>query len=368
VSGSPRPRYIILTAGYGEGHNSAAAHLAYALEPYADTHVLDPCHSGAPRINHLLRIFYRIVTTHFPKIWKKIYDSTETQDFSNQKLPFMRGPESYLEEQISTLRPDGIICTYPLYPYFCERIFEAHPRVPIFTAVTDSIEVNGAWRNSPSDFFLLTDNVTKEYLIKQSMPVEKLVVTGFAVHPRFSSGFPLQSDSSIEPFKVLYFPTAKKPHVRRIIRAILQSDPRTEVTVVMGKNVRLLYSRAKSLTKEFPARVKLKGWTRKVPELLMEHHLVIGKAGGATVHEAIAAQCPMLIHHLVPGQEEGNLELLKHIGGGQLTESAADVRATLADLLADDAAGWRKMKQHLTRHAKPAASQKAAQFILSHTR
>ena len=34
-------------------------------------------------------------------------------------------------------------------------------------------------------------------------------------------------------------------------------------------------------------RVRIIGWTRKIPRLLNSHHLVIGKAGGATVHEAI---------------------------------------------------------------------------------
>jgi len=29
-----------------------------------------------------------------------------------------------------------------------------------------------------------------------------------------------------------------------------------------------------------------------MPQLLMSHHLVIGKAGGAMVQEAIAAGCP----------------------------------------------------------------------------
>ena len=99
--------------------------------------------------------------------------------------------------------------------------------------------------------------------------------------------------------------------------------------------------------------------------LFYTHHLIIGKAGGATVHEAIAAECPMLVHHIVPGQEEGNIELLARLQTGSLATSATAIKESLNQLLADDAALWRSQKQRLTLHARPAAASEAADFILS---
>jgi processive 1,2-diacylglycerol beta-glucosyltransferase len=106
------------------------------------------------------------------------------------------------------------------------------------------------------------------------------------------------------------------------------------------------------------------GWTRRVPQLLCSHHLVIGKAGGATVHEAIAAQCPMLVHHLVPGQEEGNLQLLMMLGGGMLTETAHDVQLAMHGLLAQSAERWREMKHNLDAHHSDRGGENAAHVIL----
>jgi processive 1,2-diacylglycerol beta-glucosyltransferase len=103
-----------------------------------------------------------------------------------------------------------------------------------------------------------------------------------------------------------------------------------------------------------------------VPWLLEDHHLVVGKAGGATVHEAIAATCPMLIHHLVPGQEEGNLELLRLIGAGELATRPAELNQRLAAMLAADAAGWRDMKRALIRHDRNSGALAAVRFILDH--
>ena len=50
----------------------------------------------------------------------------------------------------------------------------------------------------------------------------------------------------------------------------------------------------------------------------MTHHVVVSKAGGATTQEAIAARCPMVVNQVVPGQEEGNCELLLRHGAGAL--------------------------------------------------
>jgi processive 1,2-diacylglycerol beta-glucosyltransferase len=132
----------------------------------------------------------------------------------------------------------------------------------------------------------------------------------------------------------------------------------------MGKNFRSLQSRARELKAAYPGRVKLLGWTRKVPQLLNKHHLVIGKAGGATVHEAIAARCPMLIHHLVPGQEEGNLQLLQQLGAGDLAENPKDLTQAVSSILANDAAKWRKMKTSLAEHNCNDGAITAARFIL----
>jgi processive 1,2-diacylglycerol beta-glucosyltransferase len=73
----------------------------------------------------------------------------------------------------------------------------------------------------------------------------------------------------------------------------------------------------------------------------------------------------MLIHHLVPGQEEGNLRLLEAIGAGSLADTPASISSATRDLLADQAAAWRKMKQALARHGRNSGALHAAKFILS---
>lgn len=360
---------LILTAGFGEGHNSAARNLAAAMEQKCVCKVADPCAKGAPFVSNLIQNVYRYITTRHPLLWKRVYDSTEERDFSKQTFPPLRNAENCLSEEIQNFKPDAIVSTYPLYPYFLERIQnELGLNIPVFTVVTDSIEINTAWTKAPTNHFIVSDEVTRKSIIDKGVAKSKIHALGFPVHPIFSNIPKLTSHSPLDPFKILYFPTAKKPHVRRVMRAVLDpSLPTTELTVVLGGNFRRLYSRANEIKKQYPKRVKLKGWTRLVPELLSSHHLVIGKAGGATVHEAIAAHCPMLVHHLVPGQEEGNLTLLQQLEGGELIEDEKKLTNYIHSLTTNEGAKWKKMKENLQQAAQPTAAENIAEFVLKKT-
>lgn len=364
---SQQPRILIVTAAFGEGHNSAARNLSLALTASGVPNIVsDPCLESAPHSTAVLQWGYRLVTTHFPSIWERIYKGTDNCDFSEPRLPLMRQPESFLQGLVDNYKPSAVVSTYPLYPYFLKRTFvESGTRLPVFTVVTDSIEINASWLKSPTDYFLVTDEVTMERMRSWGIHSEKMIPTGFPVNPKFSSLQPLPENDPCDPFRILYFPTAKKPFVRRHSRALLESSPKVHLTIVMGRNFRRLYSRASELKKEFPGRVRLLGWTKKVPELLNKHHLVVGKAGGATVHEAIAARCPMLIHHLVPGQEEGNLQLLQKIGAGDLAETPTELTNTMNDILNHDARKWREMKAALEKHDCNDGAIRASKFILS---
>lgn len=363
----PMPaRILICTAAFGEGHNSAARNLALALQAAgAEARVTDPCMLGAPVSTKWICKAYRIITTRAPRLWYRVYLKTDEVDFTRQRFPLMRKPERKLGELVEEWKPDAVVATYPLYPYFLERLLDGQADPPaIFTVVTDSIEINAAWLKAPTGEWIVSDPYTRAAMIKSGLPAERLIDTGFPVHPDFSRLEPVPADDRCEPFRVLYFTTGRRLQVRRISKAILQSSPRTQITIVLGRNVRHLWRKAKEIRDAFPGRVKLKGWTRKVPALLTSHHLVVGKAGGATVHEAIAARCPMLVHHLVPGQEEGNLRLLETIGAGSLAESPEALRSAVADLLADDAALWRAMKRKLAVHGRNAGAIAAARHIL----
>ena len=61
-------------------------------------------------------------------------------------------------------------------------------------------------------------------------------------------------------------------------------------------------------------RVRVLGFTDKVPELMNISCLVVSKPGGLTTTETLASNLPMIIINPIPGQEEENAEFLEQSG------------------------------------------------------
>ncbi|MEM6822485.1 MAG: hypothetical protein AAF558_11160, partial [Verrucomicrobiota bacterium] len=77
------------------------------------------------------------------------------------------------------------------------------------------------------------------------------------------------------------------------------------------------------------------------------HHLLISKAGGATVQEAIAAGCPILINQVVPGQEEGNYELIKQNEAGTFASSPEQILERARYCFANNGEVWKKWRSNI---------------------
>src|SRR5205814_8682371 len=98
--------------------------------------------------------------------------------------------------------------------------------------------------------------------------------------------------------------------------------------------------------------------------LLASHHVLVSKAGGATVQEAIAAACPMIINQVVPGQEEGNAQLITQTNSGTVALSNDEVIATLTRTFAHYGKSLQAWSTHIAKISRPAASLEIARFLL----
>jgi processive 1,2-diacylglycerol beta-glucosyltransferase len=98
---------------------------------------------------------------------------------------------------------------------------------------------------------------------------------------------------------------------------------------------------------------------------MLESHLLISKAGGATVQEAIAACCPMIVNQVVPGQEEGNARLIQETQSGLLATTPATIIAAVEGAFADDARQWHEWSANIRRLSRPDASLEIARELLA---
>jgi processive 1,2-diacylglycerol beta-glucosyltransferase len=363
---------LILTAGYGEGHNAAARGLREGFQvaaPDVQVEVADPIDLAYGKLNTLAKKAYIKIVTKAPHIWTKFYDrlneSRWPRDEDSKVLTKLRDT---LKELIETRRPSVVVTTYPVYPFIIQHLYPdaAKRAFRLISVVTDSISVNSIWWRARSDLWVAPNELTAAVMRAGGVPADLVAPVGFPVSPRFIelAARPPATWTKGGPTRLLLMINHVKGAAADILSRLL-ATPGVAVTVVTGRDAVLKGSLTRLAAKSgWGDRAVILGWTTDIPDRLAAHHLVITKAGGATVQEAIAARCPLLINHVLPGQEEGNADLVVQSGFGMTTEGPVGVAGAVRAIFADNARIWRGWRENLMRSARPDAAVRIAKLIL----
>ncbi|MGO9478903.1 MAG: MGDG synthase family glycosyltransferase [Limisphaerales bacterium] len=360
-------KILVLTAGFGDGHNAAARSLRDAIELLdedARAEVLDLFADSYGMFNTFARKTYLGVVQYAPKLWGGIHSLLENPYVEKQLGGFTRLQHT-LEKVLAETQPDCVISTYPVYGHVIKKLYQNQHERPFrfITVITDSLNVNSAWYRAPGDYFCVANEATAEALRKGGVPDKQIKVLGFPVNPVFADPVAeLPAPVGKEPRRVLYIINTGKKKAGKAIDRLLKLDD-VLLTITVGRDPDLR-NKLIERTQKCADRVRILGWTNQMPELMMSHHLVISKAGGATVQEAIAARCPMIVNQVIPGQEEGNAELIWRFGLGAIAEKNREVAELVEGAFAKKAAQWSEWRDHLAKISRPAAALRIAELIL----
>lgn len=363
------PRILILTAGYGEGHNAAARALSTAFDRISGNGtaaVLDAFALASPKINALSRRLYLTVINDAPRVWSRIYGWIDHSNFVPRRLWLFRREIRLLARLIEETRPHAICCTYPLYAFFLEEIARQGTRLPpIYNVVTDSISIHSLWWRAACTGWFLPNPDSADVLLAAGIDPAAMHVCGFPVPDFFSVNAstlcPPDLASGARP-RVLHIINSGTHHAAETAQRLL-AETAWDVTCAVGRDEKLR-SRLLRQAAQHARAATILGWTDQIPRLLMTHHAVVSKAGGATTQEAIAALCPMIVNQIVPGQEEGNYELLRRHHAGALAETPDAVVAALHGAFADRGRIWREWRAALRPLARVDAADEIARRVL----
>jgi processive 1,2-diacylglycerol beta-glucosyltransferase len=231
-------------------------------------------------------------------------------------------------------------------------------------AITDSLSVNAIWYRCSADYFLLPNEPSAAILHRAGIPPEKTRTFGFPVSPEFAEpGIFRQPPSAQNGRRVLYLINARRSHAPELVVRLAGIDG-IQLTVAYGRDrrVRKAVEQVRNVSRH-PFRVV--GWSEELPRLLRSTHLLISKAGGATVQEAIAAGCPMIVNHVIPGQEEGNARYLVAMNCGAVALDDDAVVNAIESTFANNAARWHEWSRNIAPLGRPTAALDTAEFILS---
>ncbi len=358
-------RVLILTAGYGEGHNAAARGLAAALtEAGVEAEVRDLFRETYGRRQKFAERLYIECINRAAPIWAMVYRALDHTPLLRWTMPAMGALKRKFAEVLAERQPCAIASVYPVYGWLLDRIYpEKNPPFASHTIVTDSITVNSVWLKFRSDSWIVPNEATAAVVRNGMVPSERVHALGFPVPMKFAdSKIVRTAPGNSELLRVFYMVNHGHAVAARLVGRLLEI-PGIRLTVAYGKDEavgREIAGVAKAAGRE----IELHGWTPLVPDLLMQNHILIGKAGGAATQEAIAAKTPMIITKAVPGQEEGNARLIVENGCGALCETDDAIIETVTLAAADNAALWHRWHAAIAKLSRPDASRDIARFIL----
>lgn len=368
-SGRLNPRVLILTAGYGEGHNTAARCLAEAfrhLRPDLETEVVDPYGVCYGKTNDFVRRAYITAINKTPRLWRMVYWLMDKTPLVTSLQWTSAKMERWLADKLEREKPAVVCSTFPAYNFTLARIFRRGRTFPFVqgTIVTDSISINSLWIKGRSDVYYVPNADTARVVVEKGLPRGSVESLGFPVQLAFAL-----PERRVEPppleagrVRVLYILNSGKARAPQQVRCLLR-NPAIDLTLAVGRDEKLR-AQLEEITAAQSDRVTFVGWTDQMPQLLMSHHVLITKAGGATVQEALAAGCPLLLNQVVPGQEEGNWFLIRDNDWGALEGDPEKLAAVLEAALENGGAGLKRWRERILQHHQPDAALRIARDLI----
>lgn len=353
-------RLLILTAGFGEGHNAAARALAQTWderEGEGAAVVADPFAEAHPASNTFLRWAYLGAINRLPWAWRALYGWMDRSRLLPRLLGRLPGDTQSMIRLLERHRPLAVVSTFPGHNFTLREIGRRGGAVPPrFTVVTDSISLNSLWWTGDSAAWFVPNEDSAAVLRTAGVDRGRIDVTGFPVPPVFA-----RLGGTVAP------PALSGGNRPRILVMIHSGRRGAEGTArlllrELGWDLTFAVGRDEGLRRRLTALaadrtgVTVLGWTREIPRLLLTHHVVVSKAGGATTQEALAAGCPMIVSQIVPEQEEGNYELLRRHGIGTLATEPTALVAALREAFARDGEGWAQWRAGVAGLRRPHAA------------
>ncbi|HEX4116855.1 MAG TPA: glycosyltransferase [Solirubrobacteraceae bacterium] len=336
-------RVLILSADVGEGHAAAARALAHQIESApepAEVTVIDGLAAMGPLLQPVVEDGYRVQLRFFPWTYTVIYwllESVAPVRVLARKLLCLFGSRP-LARRIAEHEPDVVVSTYPAVTVVLARLRRTQQvHCPTVATITD---LTGLffWAQPGIDSHLV--------MYGESMSsVERIAGRGSArlVRPLISSEF-LDERPQTESRQALDLPQAGRMvvvsgggwgvgDIEGAVRAIARIPDVSAIVCLAGRNEQLRERLESDFADE--QRVRVYGFTERMPEILAAADTLVHSTGGVTCLEAKATGTPVVSYGLPVGHARLNTRAMADLGllrlANNTDELSEHVQASFAE-------------------------------------
>lgn len=364
---------LIFSASYGAGHYQVSNALATAIKqqrPDWNVEICDFLNYINPFFKQTLLFGYHQVIKHFSTGYKWFYEATRhlPPDSRWQRMLNWMGGQKLLRA-IYDRSPSVIVCTFP-YPsgVFSYLKSRGYINTPLVTVITD-VAFHSQWIHPYVDAYILAANVVAKYLKRKGIPSSRLYVTGLPLRQEFMAPCCDPSiweryDLKRDVFTLLMMGggCGLLSDTEYICESLSKLDLPMQAVVITGTNYALA-RRLKDISQRSKIPLRVLGYVDNIAELMEISDLLLTKAGGVTVFEALAKRLPMLIYKPLPGHERSNARFLLRYKVAIQADDAEEVIKTIIDCV-NDPSVLKNMAQAMEPISKPFAAREAANIIV----
>jgi len=321
-----KKRILFIISDTGGGHRSAAKAIIAGLRELrinVDCEMIDLLRaSHLPGICNAPEIYSFFSTRHI-WIYNLIFRLSNFSGYMNWASNLLyRFARDHIRQAINTYNPHLVVVIHPLAVRpVCNYRDETGADWPILTVVTDLASIHASWATPRADLFLLPTWQAFQRFRQLGVPEQKIIVTGFPIHPRFTNISLNQTEARqqlglpADGFIVLLTSGgAGGGPLKGLVEQIEHHCPECILLAVTGRNqatFSLLKERADS-----PQKTIIFQFVDNMELLMVAADVVVTKAGPGTIMEAACLQRPLILTGAVGLQEEGNLDFVTENGWG----------------------------------------------------
>ncbi|MCU0640549.1 MAG: glycosyltransferase [Candidatus Margulisbacteria bacterium] len=363
-----KKKILYLFSDTGGGHRSAAQAIIRAAEQLKKDAPQQEMVDVFAACSGFLNIFakmYAPVIKFSPKLWGQLYywldDERKLEQLEKLSRPFIL---KELKKLILARRPDVIVSVHPLVNHLTVRaIRETGLRIPFIVVITDPVTLHRAWVVPEVDRCIVATPAAKKNAVRYGMPERKIRVIGMPIDPKFIQKAAAKAKAKTQAggkFTILLMGGGEGAGgMGEIIEEFDRTGFDGQLIVVAGRNKQL---ETKLKARKFSFKMRVLGFTDKVPELMGESDLIITKAGPGTIAEALAMGLPIIITSWLPGQEEGNVEFVVRSNVGRVSQDPHRVVELVREIRTT--AEFQEMKENIKKVSRPQAAIDIAREIL----
>lgn len=359
-------KILIFSVSFGNGHNQVSSCLLSHLKAkHFDVEIIDTFEVINTLFHKIILEGYLALLRFQPRLWGKLYQYSEKKPnsiFFQQSNAFV---SNQLQQILRKKQASTIITTHPIATTLLANVIRKNNlEVELYALLTDFAVHPMSIHPEVRGYFIASEHL-RYYANLYRLDEKLFFATGI---PTFKENF--QNFTKPEWRKKLHLEANMKTILvagggvglakfTKILSGLEIFDERLQIIFVTGEN-----QRAKQKLERFQSKhlIRVLGFTNLFMEYLKASDVIITKAGGVTMSEALVCATPILIFQPLPGQEEQNSQFLMNYGAAIKAEIVEEIPVLLERIIFNN--HYHKiMTENMGMLKEPHAASKIAEIV-----